>query len=206
MASYARLLQDARRSAHRHGRRDKEGVSQARSQASSRCRRRRGEVQRAERGLRGLKRREEARALRPVRHGEREPDPPGMGRRPRLQRRGHLRRRWGRRLRRQLGRHSGEHSPRRRCVRGATGTSAAVLAASLPRPRTRPGHERDAERDVRRGLQRRREARDRARSRQERVRHAHTVKVPGRRRGRRPRAPQGQGRLRAKTAVRRATC
>ena len=31
-----------------------------------------------------LKRREEARALRPVRHGEREPDPPGMGRWPRL--------------------------------------------------------------------------------------------------------------------------
>ena len=38
--------------------------------------------------------------------------PQGMGRWPRLQRRGHLRWRRGRRLRRQLGRHSGEHSPR----------------------------------------------------------------------------------------------
>ena len=128
-----------------------------------------------------LKRREEARALRPVRHGEREPDPPGMGRRPRLQRRGYLRWRRGRRLRRQLGRHSGEHSPRRRRVRGQLGLRRLgwlrVAVSAQPR-RAGSGYERDVERDVRRGVQRHGEAHHRAHSRQERVRHAHTVKVP----------------------------
>ena len=51
-----------------HGRRDKEGVPQAGAQAPPRRRRRRGEVQGDQRGLRGALRRQEARAVRPVRH------------------------------------------------------------------------------------------------------------------------------------------